>query len=284
MKVMKRLKAFIAKYWPKGSYQLNLNHGILLILALAGFGLAGYAVFAHYTEVLPDSAIHFLNDAVLPKSGQKVLIFSPHPDDETIAAGGYIYDALKNGAEVKIILVTDGNKHGLKERRYAEFRKATADLGVSASDLIFLNYPDGNLKGADQNAVLKNFNNSYENYKPDIIIYPSPADTHPDHAQTGKLTEQMMKTENFGGISYEYLVHHAHFPQPKAYRPDNYLLPPVSFVTFDKEWQRYMLSSATEKVEIQAIDEYKSQLKTPILRSEILASIRKNELFMTGDN
>jgi hypothetical protein len=32
---------------------------------------------------------------------QKVLVFSPHPDDETIAAGGYIIKSVKNGADVK---------------------------------------------------------------------------------------------------------------------------------------------------------------------------------------
>lgn len=256
---------------------------IFLLLVGLFLSVAANLIYSRYTQVLPQSAIYFLNEAVLPNAGQKVLVFSPHPDDESIAVGGYIYDSEKKGAQVKIILVTDGNKHHLKEKRYGEFRKATGDLGVKPEDLVFLNYPDGRLKqSVSEQKIAKEFQNNIELFKPDIIIYPSPSDTHPDHAYTGTVLKTVLADDKFDKISYQYLVHHNHFPQPKKYSPDLYLLPPLSLISFDNEWKRHMLSIETERKKNEAVDVYQSQLKTPILRSVILSSIRKNELLGTN--
>lgn len=241
--------------------------------------IASYLLYSRYTQVLPDAALYFLNDAKLPSSGQKVLVFSPHPDDESIAAGGYIFDASKAGAKVYIVLVTDGDKHHLKATRYEEFKKATSILGVPNENLVFLNYPDGRLKKEDASKVSDNFKHEIDNIAPDFVIYPNTKDTHPDHAQTGKIVENILKDEKFSGTSYQYLVHNPHFPQPKKYDPSRNLMPPISLVTFDKEWQRYMLSNEAIDEKTRAVFTYKSQLKVPFLRSLILSSIRKNELF-----
>ena len=53
-----------------------------------------------------------LPEVVMPQSGQRVLVFSPHPDDESIGVGGYIAQSIANGANVEIVLVTNGNFHG----------------------------------------------------------------------------------------------------------------------------------------------------------------------------
>ena len=118
----------------------------ILILAAA----VGYGYYEKATQVLPQAAIHFLEDVRLPQTGEKVLVFAPHPDDETIGAGGYIRESVDRGAVVRIILVTDGNKHNLEAKRYQEFRNAARILGVKPRDLIFLNHPDGQLKGCDK--------------------------------------------------------------------------------------------------------------------------------------
>jgi hypothetical protein len=55
--------------------------------------------------VMAQSAAAALPDVVIPQSGQRILVFSPHPDDETIGAGGYIAQSIENGADVRIVLV-----------------------------------------------------------------------------------------------------------------------------------------------------------------------------------
>ena len=91
----------------------------------------------------------------------RILILSPHPDDETIACAGVIQQALKVGAGVRIVYLTNGDHNQIAfivyERRLTlrrgefihmgEVRRQEAInamklLGVSESNLIFLGYPD----------------------------------------------------------------------------------------------------------------------------------------------
>lgn len=249
------------------------------IAIMAIFAVAVVLGFLYFrlTQAMPQAAIYFLDDVPAPQSGQKVLVYSPHPDDETIGAGGYIAAVTKQGAVVRIILVTDGNKHHLKNKRYEEFEKATGILGVLPANLVFLNWPDGKLKEQEPQKLENDLNQQLVLYAPNIVIYPDPQDKHPDHAATGQIVQKILKDKNI--ISYQYLVHHRRFPQPKKFSPDEYLLPPISMVNFDEEWQRYLLPTEIEDQKTEAILAYKSQLKVPFLRSLILSSIRKNELF-----
>lgn len=248
---------------------------VVLFLTISAF----LALYYQKNEVMPQASIYFLDDAKLPERNNKVLIFSPHPDDETIGVGGYIIESIKKGADVRIVLVTDGNKHGLKSKRYEEFKKATSILGVPISNLVFLNYPDGSLKKEDQNTLSSDFTNQIDNYHPDFILYPDPNDQHPDHSITGKVVEQVLSNEKPENLqTYKYLIHHSHFPQPKKLKKDLYLLPPVKLIRFDEEWQRFLLNNDEENQKQKAILSYKSQLRVPFLRSLILSFIRKNEL------
>ncbi len=94
----------------------------------------------------------------------RLVVFSPHPDDESLGAGGLIQRVLEEGGKVRVVFVTcgDGFPEGVERenhishpkakdyRRYGEERreealKATATLGIKAHDVIFLSYPDGGL-------------------------------------------------------------------------------------------------------------------------------------------
>ncbi|MFA5149778.1 MAG: PIG-L family deacetylase [Candidatus Omnitrophota bacterium] len=91
----------------------------------------------------------------------RVLILAPHPDDENIGCGGVIQRALKSGAKVKIMYLTNGDHNefafivyekrlvvrnpafvAMGKVREEEAGKAMKILGVAESDLIFLGYPD----------------------------------------------------------------------------------------------------------------------------------------------
>ena len=43
-----------------------------------------------------------------PTAGQRILIFAPHEDDETLGCAGYIQRALQAGARVRIVMMTNG--------------------------------------------------------------------------------------------------------------------------------------------------------------------------------
>lgn len=95
------------------------------------------------------------------KKGERVLILAPHPDDEVIGCAGVIQQALKAGAKVKIIYLTNGDHNELAfivyekritirrgefvhmgQVRQKEAIKAMKFLGLSENDLVFLGYPD----------------------------------------------------------------------------------------------------------------------------------------------
>lgn len=101
-----------------------------------------------------------------PRSGvQRILIFAPHEDDETLATGGTIYTELQKGNQVLVVFVTNGDGFwggelvvradlfrrassfiGFGHIRQREAIKAVTALGLSNKDVIFLGYPDGGLK------------------------------------------------------------------------------------------------------------------------------------------
>jgi len=268
----RNLKSFLLK----GRRKWFLLAAALVIVA----GVVFYLVVR--PAVLPQVAIHFLDDVTLPGPGQTVLVFSPHPDDETIGAGGYIAASVIEGATVKVVLVTDGSKgpFNTTNGRYLEFRTALAGLGVPESDLIFLGLRDGSLSQMNRELLTETLREQINTYNPDFIIYPDPRDQHRDHSTIGAIIQQILEEDPLERIAYSYLVHYSRFyPQPRGYNPELYLLPPVRLIDFNDAWERFMLSQEILDMKQEAIYAYKSQLRDPTVRSLLLSSIRKNELF-----
>lgn len=94
----------------------------------------------------------------------KILILSPHIDDEVIATSGIIQQAVKTEAQIKIVYMTNGDDNfgsvvredrslttdpndfiNLGEKRMSEGKEATKILGLSDENLVFLGYPDKGL-------------------------------------------------------------------------------------------------------------------------------------------
>jgi N-acetylglucosamine malate deacetylase 1 len=259
------------------------RHYGLLGLAAATLLAGGYFLLTLliYPTVPPQQAIHLFQDAVTPTAGQKLLVLVPHPDDETIAAGGYIARSIQQGAEVRIVLVTDGNKHKNGAARYIEFRNATALLGVSESNLVFMGLPDGSLHVQDETTFSRLLRDQIGSFGPDTILYSYERDFHPDHAALGKEMNKIVGVSHPGRTVYKYLVHYEFFyPHPKKLALDLYLLPPARLIRVGNSWQKLMLSPPVEELKSQAIYCYLSQFGNPILKDLLVASIRKNELFI----
>ena len=287
----------------------NRKMQLLLIGFVTAIVILGFWYF-RTNPVLPQLTIHFLNDVQLPEEGQTVLVFSPHPDDETIACGGYIIESVKRGAKVIIVLITDGNRRNLRDLRYVEFENATGILGVPRENLVYLDYPDSRLAQQSQLELQKVLAAQIEEYQPDIIFYPHPEDYNMDHSTTGRIVEKILQEmlekieeleilEELEGlvkeevleelvkveelteriIAYKYLVHHSTYPHPKRYAPDLYILPPLDLITLDGGWERFMLTEETKQLKERALRAYVSQLRNPLLRNLLESSIRENEIF-----
>ncbi|BCX14365.1 MAG: hypothetical protein KatS3mg088_048 [Patescibacteria group bacterium] len=95
----------------------------------------------------------------------RLLILSPHPDDEVLIAGGLIQRVLKEGGQVKIVYLTTGDSSinsvikidknvklspgefvKLANICHDEAIKATKVLGLNNNNLYFLGFPDQGLR------------------------------------------------------------------------------------------------------------------------------------------
>lgn len=83
------------------------------------------------------------------------LIVAPHPDDETLGCGGLMALKRREGADVSVVVLTDGARSHvgavtsgapLAARRAQECVAALARLGVEQGDVVMLGLPDGELK------------------------------------------------------------------------------------------------------------------------------------------
>ncbi|MEP7314633.1 MAG: PIG-L family deacetylase, partial [Pseudomonadota bacterium] len=100
-----------------------------------------------------------------PVAADRVLVVSPHPDDESLCCAGYIQRAVAAGAQVTIVWMTAGDgfeldalvveRHmhlkgsGLERlglMRMNEARGAGRVLGVAPEQMIVLGYPDRGLR------------------------------------------------------------------------------------------------------------------------------------------
>lgn len=264
---MKTAKTGI-KFW-------TLCFVFLTLVVVISYGLISY--LGSRAIVKQAASLREIEEMPVPQKGQKVMIFSPHQDDESIGAGGYIATATKNGAEVKIVLVTDGNRRKIAKLRYQEFVKATGILGVKKENLIYLNYPDnGLIQVKDRGIIKKSFKDQIETFSPDFIIGPSSKDAHVDHSISGILLEQSAKEKNLP--LYEYLVHFKKYPSTSGFSPKSYLIPPIGLAS-EENWKSQTLDVGAERIKSRAEAVYKSQLFAPDLQRIFMSFVRKNELF-----
>lgn len=95
---------------------------------------------------------------------ERLLVLSPHPDDETLCCAGAIQRVLRAGGQAYVAWLTSGDgfewdvtltQHTLRprgpallelgNRRILEARKAAGILGIPEANLYFLGYPDRGL-------------------------------------------------------------------------------------------------------------------------------------------
>lgn len=144
----------------------RLTDALMLGTALAAAGLALAVNIPAVQKIFASRSrkkLAGLPDYPAYKKGQRILMVSPHPDDETLATGAQISQAIRNGAEVYIAWMTNGDgfvldslvtehtdKPGggleLGRTRMKEGQKAGEILGVGPEHQRFMGFPDGSLK------------------------------------------------------------------------------------------------------------------------------------------
>ena len=152
---------------------------------------------------------------------RRILVIAPHPDDEILAAGTLLDGALRGGASVKVIFLTNGEANTLGHMRlkrrlfiseedellYGRERREEAAkvMGLTGiTDYEFWEYCDTGLfeQLAAGNDLADRLQKTLRSYAPDTLIFPSARDLHRDHSAAALITESALAR---AGISPELL-------------------------------------------------------------------------------
>src|SRR5438128_1112363 len=127
----------------------------------------------------------------------RILVLSPHPDDESIGCGGTLRKHIVEGDTVHVIFLTSGERggHGMppeqtKRVREQEAKDAASILGYES--LEFWRIPNGKLrvtKHAVEQLQLK-----LKDWKPDIIYVTHDGEMHPEHRAAARIVRKALST------------------------------------------------------------------------------------------
>ncbi len=162
----------------------------------------------------------------------RVMMFAPHPDDESLAAGVLLQRAVAAGADVRVVYATDGEKncwpqrllerkarigeadrHRWGVRRQAEALAALGVLQIAPEQVEFLSLPDQGVtdllvRGCRE--TIRRLADLVLAWGPTHLLVPSASDTHPDHSGLAVLLR--FAFDNFLPCQHriqrlEYLIH-----------------------------------------------------------------------------
>lgn len=74
---------------------------------------------------------------------KKVMVIVPHEDDDLLISGQVLPPMYKNGADVRVVFATNGDKRVSAYTRQSEACNALEKLGIPREKVIFLGYTDG---------------------------------------------------------------------------------------------------------------------------------------------
>lgn len=201
------------------------------------------------------------------------VILAPHPDDETLAAGGLIAMLREHGVEVSTVAVTDGEncypgEAGLGPLRKVEQTRALARLGVAPERIHRLRLTDSGVAADEDDLVV-----ALDTLLRDTghIVAPWPHDFHPDHESTGRAAQVIARRYGIPLTWYFFWTWHRGTPA----------------LLQDLPLRRLSLTADQQLAKREALLFHQSQLQhssgSPILPEDLLEPAwRSYEVFLPG--
>lgn len=119
-------------------------------------------------------------------SNKKILIISPHPDDEMISCGGLIAKAIKEKAKVFVLYMAIGKCRQLvtgktdEGTRIKEIKNVAKVLGIKYK-IQFIGDEFMRLDSLPQKELIDPIEDIIQNFKPDIVVVPRRDSFDQDH-------------------------------------------------------------------------------------------------------
>lgn len=197
---------------------------------------------------------------------RRTVVVSPHPDDETLGAGGLIATQVAKNISLQLLGVTDGeaaypDSPALGPTRRLEQAKAAEALGLTRAALIHLGFPDSAV--VDSESKLADLIEAHIDSET-LVVAPWSGDPHPDHEACGRAAAEAARRKGSTLVSYFFWTWH-------RFRPDCIAGLPLC---------RLMLSAEARSRRARALTCHYSQLNReggqPILPEVFLAPARRS--------
>lgn len=115
---------------------------------------------------------------------KKILIVSPHPDDEVLGCGGTILKHKKNKDKIYWIICTSINnsKNFSNSQKNIRSREIQKIINFFRFDYVYdLEYSTKEINQIDENKIIQDFTSIIKQIKPTTIYLPYINDAHSDH-------------------------------------------------------------------------------------------------------
>ena len=126
---------------------------------------------------------------------KKILVVSPHPDDESLGCGGTLRKHVVEGDKVHIIFLTSGEKgghgkplHETAKIREQEAKEAARILGISQVE--FWREPDSKFRVSER--TIKKLQVKLKEWKPEVIYVTHDKEMHPEHRAAARLVQRSL--------------------------------------------------------------------------------------------
>ena len=145
---------------------------------------------------------------------KKVLIISPHADDEILGCGGFILKYSKKKYHINVLILTNANKGAPELYSPNDIKKIRneakiANKLIGTKKLFFEDLPAVNLNNYPFYKITSVINKYISEINPEILLIPSNNDLHDDHKiifKAAKVATRPNKKKNLKKIlSYEVL-------------------------------------------------------------------------------
>jgi len=144
-----------------------------------------------------------------PPQGEKVLVLAPHPDDETLGAGGAIRLLVEMKKHVKVVFLTSGEMAAPQYKKgseaYASLRESEAAKALSVigvKDYSFLRFKDRGLSESIDD-VFEGIRQLFNDTAFDTLYCTSPLELNPDHRAAASVAMHIQEDSGCDVVFYE---------------------------------------------------------------------------------
>ena len=188
----------------------------------------------------------------------KVLVISPHPDDETLGCGGTLIRHKKEGDEIHWLIMTNVNSsenkiHSVKEKEIEEVSKAYNFDSTSRTKFL-----TSELDSAPRKEIIQVISKVFEEIQPNYLYLPFKNDIHSDHSIVFDAAASCTKSFRYPYVK-KVMIYETISETEFSIRPDKEQFKPNLWINIS--------DYIDEKIEIMSL--YASEIgKEPFPRSE----------------